>query len=99
LHPCPPFFLSAVFLEDLLTKLSRMKTRPPCFLLNGIYLTQELKLRINNYLPLLPEVYLITPWLLGEKYKPIIVCDADVALHFELILVSEKRAHLGLLGM
>ena len=29
----------------------------------------------------------------------IIICDADVALHFELILVLEKLAYLGLLGM
>jgi hypothetical protein len=51
LHPCPPFFLSAVFLarrlyggvaglptvflEGLLTKLSRMKMRPPCFSLQN----------------------------------------------------------------
>jgi len=55
----------------------------------------------------LPENYVIDPWLLGEKRKPTIICDADVALHFELILVSEKLArqtygglaHLGLLGM
>jgi len=29
----------------------------------------------------LPEVHFINPWLLGEKCKPIIVCDADKALH------------------
>jgi len=47
----------------------------------------------------LPEVYLIDPWLLGEKCKAIIVRDADETLHFEPILVLEKLAHLGLLGM
>ena len=30
----------------------------------------------------LPEVYLIYPWLPGEKCKPIIICDADKALYF-----------------
>ena len=49
--------------------------------------------------PWLPGIHLIYPKLLEEKCKPIIVCDADVALHFELILDSEKLAHLRLLGM
>jgi len=31
---------------------------------------------------LLPKVYLIDPWLLGEESKPIIICNADKALHF-----------------
>ena len=30
----------------------------------------------------LPEVNLINPWLLGEKCKPIIIRDADKAVHF-----------------
>ena len=54
---------------------------------------------VADQFPRLPEVHLINPWLLGEECKPIIVCDANVALHFEPILISEKRAHLGLLGM
>jgi len=49
--------------------------------------------------PLLPEIYLIDPWLLGEKGKPVIIRDADKTLHFEPILVLEKLAQLGLLGM
>ena len=32
--------------------------------------------------PRLPEVDFINPWLLGEKCKPIIVRNADKALHF-----------------
>jgi hypothetical protein len=30
----------------------------------------------------LPEVHLINPWLLREEFKPIIILDADKALHF-----------------
>jgi hypothetical protein len=29
-----------------------------------------------------PKIYLINPWLVGEKGKPIITPDADGALHF-----------------
>jgi hypothetical protein len=43
--------------------------------------------------------YLINPWLVEEKGKPIIVCDAYRTLHFEPILFLGKLAHLGLLGM
>ena len=51
------------------------------------------------WLTRLPEIYLINPWLLGEKGKPVIICDADKTLHFEPILFSENLTHLGLLGM
>jgi len=30
----------------------------------------------------LPEIHLINLWLLGERFKPIIIRDADKALHF-----------------
>ena len=30
----------------------------------------------------LPEINFINPWLLGEECKPIIIRDADKALHF-----------------
>jgi hypothetical protein len=33
------------------------------------------------WLTRLPEVYLIDPWLLGEKRKPIIIRDAEQTLH------------------
>ena len=39
-------------------------------------------LSIDYSSPLLPEVYLINPRLLGEKCEPIIIRDADKALHF-----------------
>jgi len=42
------------------------------------------------------EVQFINPWLVGEKIEPIIICDADEALHFEPILFLEKRADLDL---
>ena len=44
------------------------------------------------WLTRLPEVYLIYFRLLGEKGKPIIVCDGNETLHFKPILVSEKLA-------
>jgi hypothetical protein len=38
-----------------------------------------------------PQVHFINPWLLGEKYTPIIIRDADKALHF---VFSETLARL-----
>jgi hypothetical protein len=40
--------------------------------------------------------HLINLWLLGEKGKPVSVCDADETLHFEPTLFSGNLAHIGL---
>ena len=69
---------SRAYLEACL-KIKRVKRRLAPIQLFGK--NEDLDPIFRFYSVWLPEVYLVNPWLMGEKCKPIIIRNADKTVH------------------